>query len=212
MYGMEVQNYMPFTCRIANTLEDLDHVYRLRHECYLRNGSIEAQPEGRFHDKYDQLPNSFSFLLEQDGEMPVATVRISVVRPDLGWVTSPANAVFGDHAAFTNLQGHSWVEASRLCFSEQARRDVLMRLVANMAAMADFYEVDYFVGCPRVEHTELYMRWFGFEQLAPPRQYYGVSFQTALLGVTRPGLHLHTQHVKVMQQARRDAFEHISRM
>lgn len=201
---------MPFTCKLAHTLEDLDHVYRLRHECYLRNGSIEAQPGGRFHDSYDASPNSFSFLLQHDQEPPMATVRISVVRPDLGWVTSPANCVFGDHTAFATLQGHSWVEASRLCFSEQARRDVLMRLVANMAAMADFYEVDYFVGCPRVEHTELYMRWFGFEQLAPPRQYFGVSFKTALLGVSRAGLHLHTQHVKVMQQARRDAFSHIS--
>ncbi len=50
-----------------------------------------------------------------------ATVRFSVVRPDLGWPAAPSQKVFGDHPAFRRIASGSFVEASRLCFGEQLR-------------------------------------------------------------------------------------------
>jgi len=175
-----------FECRLADTPETRDHVYRLRHDCYLRRGSIDPRPDGRFSDAFDQTPNHFSFLVQNSA--PLATVRISVVRPDLGWTESPVRKVFGDHPAFAALARGSFVEASRLCFDRQARRDVLMRLLGNMAALAEFYDVEWLVACPRMEHSPIYQRLFGFRPLAEPRPYFGVRFETQMLGVRRAEL------------------------
>ena len=203
---------MSISCTLADTPDLKDQVYQLRHACYLRKGAIEPRPDGRFVDPYDEHPNHFSFLLSAESPQPLATVRISVVRPDLGWNSSPARKVFGDHPAFQLMAQGSFVEASRLCFAQQARRDVLMQLIGNMAALADFYTVDWFMACPRVEHTEIYERLFGFRKMAPPRKYFGVSFETALLGVSRTDLLNYTSGVKAMRHAHLNAFARISNL
>ncbi len=190
---------MTFT--LAGTPELKDDVYRLRHDCYLRRAAIEPRPDGRFSDSYDSLANHFSFLLRTPGEAAHATVRISVVRPDLDWRTAPVHKVFGDHPAFAAIAKASFVEASRLCFHRQARREILFELVAHMAALADFYEVDWLVACPREEHTPIYERLFGFRKLAEPRQYFGVNFRTALLAIERHQLRQNARQVKWMNDA-----------
>lgn len=194
------------TCKLADSKELRSQVYRLRHDCYLRRGAIEARADGAFSDSYDELANHFSFLLSTEMEPALGTVRISVVRPDLNWHTAPVKKVFGDHPAFAPIASRSFVEASRLCFGQQARREVLFELVAHMAALADFYEVDWLVACPREEHTQIYQRMFGFRQLAEPRQYFGVNFRTALLAVEREQLRKRSNEVKWM----RDAWIHAS--
>ncbi|MBM3738062.1 MAG: hypothetical protein FJW39_19950 [Acidobacteria bacterium] len=137
-------NTNTFTCKLATAARDLDSVYKIRHECYLRNGSIDARPDARFSDTVDDLPNHFSFL-GCDRGAPLATVRVSVVRPDLGWNQAPSCKVFGDHPAFRRMQAGSFSEASRLCFGEQARRDVLFRLIAHLAAVAEVHGVRWLV-------------------------------------------------------------------
>jgi hypothetical protein len=171
------------SCYLATSHDERDHVYRLRYECYHRRGAIPSSPAQRFSDLYDALPNHFSFLVSGEEEGPIGTVRISVARPDLGWNGSPASAVFGDHEAFQNIARGPYVEASRLCFKPQARRDVLYRLLANMTALAELHQAEWLVACPRVEHSPMYQRLFAFRPLAAPRQYFGVNFQTELLGV-----------------------------
>ena len=187
---MTFEQYTPggLNCSTADSPETREQVYRLRHDCYLRKGSIDPRPDGLFSDSYDQTPNNFSFLVQNCVAEPLATVRISVVRPDLGWTASPVCKVFGDHPAFQAVARQSFVEASRLCFGQQARRDVLMRLLGNMAALAEFYDVEWLIACPRMEHAPIYQRMFGFRALAEPRPYFGVKFETQLLGVRRAEL------------------------
>lgn len=188
-------------CHMADTPEALDQVYRLRYAGYFRKGSIDARVDERFSDRFDALPNHFSFLIRDGAAEPVATVRISVVRRDLGWTESPGGAVFGDHAAFRQLAAGGFVEASRLVFAPQARRDTLMRLLGNMAAMADFYEVGWLMACPRMEHSAMYQRLFGFQPMAEPRPYHGVKFETQLLGVRRSDLKEYVREAKPMKKA-----------
>ena len=80
------------------------------------------------------------------------------------------------------------MEASRLVFAPQARRDALMQLLGYMAAMADFYEAEWLMACPRMEHSAMYQRLFGFRPMAEPRPYHGVKFETQLLAVRRSEL------------------------
>lgn len=169
-------------CQIANTEETRTEVFRLRYACYRRKRSIAESADEQFRDSFDELPNSFSFLVRNEREA-LATVRITVVKPEMGWTDSPVRHVYGDHEAFQSMARESFVEASRLCFGRQARRDAFVGLVGHMAALADLYRVEWLVACPRVEHAEVYQRMFGFRPLAAPRQYFGVSFETQLLGI-----------------------------
>jgi hypothetical protein len=196
-------------CTIADSSEALEIVYRLRYHCYFRSRSIEARPDEKFSDAFDDTPNHFSFLLQSEVAQPLATVRISVVQPELGWTQSPARCVFGDHPAFEPLAAESYVEASRLCFGAQARRDLLMQLLGNMAAMADRHSSEWLVACPRLEYTAMYERLFGFRKLAGPRQYFGVTFQTQLLGTRRSELREYVQRCKSMRESWTAALEEI---
>lgn len=199
------KNDPELTCALAQSDWDREQVYRLRYACYRRKESIDPLPEESFSDRYDRLPNHFSFLTRDGFGAPLATVRISVVRPDLGWAEAPCQKVFGDHPEFQRIAKASFVEASRLCFGEQARRDALMQVVAYLAALAEFYEVDWLVACPREEHSPIYQRLFGFAQLAEPRPYFGVKFRTSLLAVSREQLLRYTRGTKSMDSARADA-------
>jgi hypothetical protein len=197
-------------CSIADSPETREQVYRLRHDCYLRKGSIDPRPNGQFSDDYDQAPNNFSFLVRNSVPEPLATVRISVVRPDLGWTESPVRKVFGDHPAFEEVAGESFVEASRLCFGQQARRDVLMRLLGNMAALAEFYDVEWLIACPRMEHSPIYQRLFGFRPLAEPRPYFGVRFETQMLGVRRSELQDWVREARPLRSAWQTALANLA--
>lgn len=201
-------NRTQLECIVADTEATRSLVYKLRHECYLRKGSIEARPDGMFHDRYDEMPNHFSFLVQADGQEPVATVRISVVRPDLGWTESPAQAVFGDHPALQAIG--SYVEASRLCFGPRARRDAFVNLLGHKAALAQLSRVEWLVACPRIEHTGVYKNLFGFRPLASPRKYFGVNFETQLLGVRRAELQEYVKTAKPMINAWNAAFEKLT--
>jgi len=199
------QNNPGMTCALAESADDRDQVFRLRYACYRRKLAIDPLPSESFSDSYDALPNHFSFLGRDNSGAPLATLRVSVVRPDLGWTAAPCQKVFGDHPAFQTIAQGSFVEASRLCFGEQARRDTLMQVVAYLAALAVFYDVDWMVACPREEHSPIYERLFGFVQLAEPRQYFGVKFRTPLLGVSCEQLLNYTRGTKSMDTARANA-------
>ena len=47
--------------RRADTAEEKDEIYRLRYRAYLREGAILASESERVTDRYDDLPNNFTF-------------------------------------------------------------------------------------------------------------------------------------------------------
>ena len=173
----------PLRCKVARTAAEMDEVFQLRYLCYQRRGAIAERADGRFQDSFDELPNQFSFLVRGEADAPLATVRISVIRPDLGWTESPAGRVYGDHPEYLRMAQTSFVEASRLCFARTARRDAFYGLLGHMAALGERFGVEWLTACPRVEHSEMYQRLYGFRPMAEPRRYFGVSFETELLGI-----------------------------
>lgn len=192
---------MNLHCRIAQTPKELDEVFSLRYTCYRGKGAIEARADQRFRDRYDGMPNQFSFLVRVPGEETRGSVRISVVKPESGWREAPSATVFGDHPAFQTIAAGSYVEASRLCFLPEAKRDVLCRLIANLVALADQHDAPWVVACPREEHSMFYQRLFGFRQLGEPRQYFGVNFRTALLGVPLEEIRQTAERFRPMKNA-----------
>ena len=186
---------------VARTDAEREEVYRLRYSCYRRTGAIPPNTNESFRDSFDELPNHFSFLLRDVAAEIAATVRISVVRPDLGWTDSPVSHVYADDPQFQSVARESYVEASRLCFGDQARRGAFVSLVAHMAALAEFYDVQWLIACPRVEHAHVYQRLFGFRPMAEARQYFGVSFETQLLGIRATELRAFVANSRLMTSA-----------
>jgi len=82
--GRMERTMMGLGCSIADSQETPEMVYEPRYDCYFRSGSIEARPDRQFPDPFGSTPNHFSFLVRNMDREPLATVRISVLRPDLG--------------------------------------------------------------------------------------------------------------------------------
>lgn len=197
-------------CILAADPADLDQVYRLRYRCYRRKGSIPARAEESFSDAFDQKPNSFSFLLRSSSNHePMATVRINAAIQSRGWTDCPVQNVYGDHPVFQQIARESFVEANRLCFAEQARRDAFVGLVGHMAATADVFGAEWLVACPRVEHAHVYQKMFGFKPLAEPRRYFGVSFDTQLLGIRHSDLEVYVRNSRPLFAAWSSAREYL---
>ena len=76
-----------------------------------------------------------------------------------------------------------------------------------MAALAEFHGVEWLVACPRVEHSSVYQRMFGFRPLSAPRQYFGVKFETQLLGIRVSELRNYVQDEKPMVNAWTNALQ-----
>jgi hypothetical protein len=187
-------------CNIANTAEAREQVYRLRYACYRRDEAIGVRADEKFRDEFDELPNHFSFLLGGVHE-PMATARISVVRRDWQWDDAPVEHVFGDDPTLRSIASEGYVETSRLCFARAALPGAFVRLVSQIGAVANFYDVEWFVACPRLEHVHSWARMFGYKPIAAPRQYYGVAFQTQLLAVRRRDAQKHLKDGGTLQAA-----------
>jgi hypothetical protein len=79
---------------LAQTSAERDEVFRLRYDCYRRAGAIPPNPERRFRDDFDDLPNQFSFFSGSSAEA-AATVRISTsCGPGLATSTSQISSGF----------------------------------------------------------------------------------------------------------------------
>src|SRR5258708_15552844 len=73
--------------RRADTPEEKDSIYRLRYRAYLREGAIMPSEAERVTDRYDDLPNNFTFGIYVQGEL-YSSIRISVLSSE--WRGSPS--------------------------------------------------------------------------------------------------------------------------
>src|ERR1700686_5556447 len=76
--------------RLAETPEDKDRIYRLRYRAYLREGGILPSESERVTDRYDDLPNNFTFGIFIQGEL-CSSIRVSVLTSEWRGGPSPAN-------------------------------------------------------------------------------------------------------------------------
>src|SRR3954468_9352551 len=79
--------------RLAETPEDKDRIYRLRYRAYLKEGAILPSESERVTDRYDDLPNNFTFGIYIHGEL-CSAIRISVLSSE--WRGSPSSEMFQD--------------------------------------------------------------------------------------------------------------------
>ena len=67
--------------RLAETEAEKEAIYSLRYRAYLHEGAIEPRADRRLADRFDDLPNSWTFGIFVDGEL-ASSLRVSVATPD----------------------------------------------------------------------------------------------------------------------------------
>jgi hypothetical protein len=175
--------------RLAETREDKNAIYRLRHECYLREGAIKPNKSGLFRDKYDAAPNVWIFGIHLDDKL-VSSIRIHVANK--ACPVSPGMEVFGDVLNPRIEAGETIIDPTRLVVDHEASRihPYLAYATVRLGFMAsEYFKADLGLATVRTEHRAFYRRLFSMEAMGEPRHYPGLKKPINLLGIHYPSVH-----------------------
>jgi hypothetical protein len=161
--------------RFCDSGEDLEAIYRLRYESYLKAGMVKPEAARMVTDSYDDLPNSYRFGVFYDGHL-VSTIRlhaVNAVNP-----LSPSAEVFGDVLVPRIASGESFVDPSRFAsdFEWAASLKVLPYITLRLAVVAcEHFQPTYCLTAVKEEHTAFYQRIFRSVEAVPSRTYPGLT-------------------------------------
>ena len=158
-------------CRVAETPEEREPIFRLRYECYLREGAISPNASQTFSDPYDNSPNARIFGLYLDGAL-ASSIRIHV--------TSPEHADFPSYHVFEDLL-NSEMQAGRVIVDPTrfVTNKVLSQLNPGLPyatlrlcwLAAEHFRAEHFLVAIRTEHQAFYRRTFHHRLICDARPY-----------------------------------------
>lgn len=159
------------TYRRALTREYRNEIFRLRHDAYLREGAITAQPGGIFTDEVDEAENTHLFGLHVDGVL-MSSIRISVT----SWRSAdiPTAHVFPDVLEPEIDAGKIIIDPTRFVVDHASSRlfPELPYLTLRLAWIAmEYYDADILLAAVRSEHVAFYRKFWNTTCVAPPRDY-----------------------------------------
>jgi N-acyl amino acid synthase FeeM len=167
--------------RRADTPEEKDRIYRLRYRAYLREGAIRPSQSERVTDRYDDLPNNFTFGVYIGGEL-YSSIRISVLTSE--WRGSPSSEMFSDLLHPELDGGRIIVDPTRFVADPEKAKSlpelpyVTVRL--GYVACAHF-DADIGLANVRPEHRAFYRKVFLQEPWGEPRLYPGLIKPVGLM-------------------------------
>jgi len=188
------------TARLAVDRRTRNDAFAVRHESYLSGGYIDRQPGDIFTDRYDELPNSQSMVIYK-GVRAVASVRVCILDTDpalTGWDDIPAGNIFPEEVAallgdVRRAPGEEErparaIEINRLVRHPEFATDytLVFALFRLATFMVYHHRTDLMLSCVRRNHTGFYKR-LHFHNVAGPRRYAGVKFETNLMACYSSG-------------------------
>lgn len=159
------------TYRRALTREYRQEIFRLRHDAYLREGAITAQPGGIFTDEVDETENTHLFGLHIDGKL-MSSIRISVT--SLRSADIPTAHVFPDVLEPEIDAGKIIVDPTRFVVHHASSRlfPELPYLTLRVGWIAmEYFDADILLAAVRSEHVAFYRKFWNTTCVAPPRDY-----------------------------------------
>jgi hypothetical protein len=179
---------------------DLETVFRLRYEAYVREGTIPISFEKRFADKYDEMPNVSIFGAYIDGEL-ASSIRVHVASPE--YPVSPSVDVFPDVLGPEIEKGRTIVDPTRFVSHPVIARGYpeLPYITVRLGFLAsEFFRADLGLASVRVEHQAFYRRLFLMNPLCEPRRFPNLAPLFSLMGVNYPSVKTQiTQRYPFMQ-------------
>jgi N-acyl-L-homoserine lactone synthetase len=177
--------------RVAARRDELEAIYRLRYEAYLRKGYIPPNPSGKKNDEWDELATTIQFAAVEEGKV-LGAVRL-VLDSHEGL---PMERVFPREVADLRAQGRKVAEASTLvvdrCHDEPGRKTWLS-LCEAVWQEAEARGVDDLCIAVTRNHLKLYKRLL-FELIGAGKHY------EALNGVFAYPLRLGARDSRVMNK------------
>ncbi len=184
--GVELLDQVDY--RLAETEAEKDAIYRLRYRAYLSKGEIEPHRERKVTDRFDDMPNSWTFGVYFDGVL-ASSIRISVASPENP--DAPSVAVFPDLLKPELNDGKVIVDPTRFVAdpSRERRFPELPYMTLRLAYVAcGFFNADLGLATVRAEHQAFYRRVFMHKSLSPPREYPGLVKPICLMAVDYPAM------------------------
>lgn len=179
---------------IASTPELMAEVARIRHDAYVEQNFLKPIEGGLFYDKYDALPNFFSYLIMVDG-VPAGSVRISFYDPNgttPGADTTTAQEDFTSEIA--DLAETFGKDGRRATMMEMSRLVRNPRFSQNNSVVFGLYRVGFYcllrldpdmiLSTTRRHHMPFYRR-IGFTKITDTRPYYCLDFEIGLMACFR---------------------------
>ena len=158
-------------CRLAQTAEDREAIFRLRYRAYLREGAIAPDAAEVFSDAYDAMGNAWIFGVHIDGDL-VASIRLHITTPAGRGI--PALAVFPDVLQPLVDAGQAVVDPTRFVVEQAASRrfPCLCYVTTRLAWLAcEYFNAHLLLATVRQEHQAFYRRVFGHRTVCEPRRY-----------------------------------------
>jgi len=158
-------------CRLAETEDERDAIFRLRYQAYLREGAIAPNFTQTFSDPYDESDNVWLFGLYLDGEL-ASSIRLHVATADNR--DFPSRKVFADLLEPELNAGKVIVDPTRFVTNQRHSRlnpglpHVTLR--TGWLAAAHF-GAEHFLVAVRAEHQAFYRRTFLHRVICDPRPY-----------------------------------------
>ena len=157
--------------KIADSDERQEAIFRLRHQAYVRDGTILPTASAIFSDRYDQTGNFYLFGLYIDDEL-ASSVRLHV--PSREHPDFPSREVFADVLQPELNAGKVIIDATHFVTDENIARlhrglpYVTFRLCILAAR---YFSADYILVAARAEHQAFYQRAFNYRVMCEPRPY-----------------------------------------
>lgn len=179
-----------YTARLALDQRTRQDAYGLRYASYLSSGYIEPNELRLFRDQYDDLPNSQTVVVYDDGT-PVASVRTCTLAFG-SKQRSPASDTFPKEVEellrrqSTIGLGGRGIETTRLVRSPAAENNQgLVFLLYRMAGYVGMTaHTQILLACVRKNHAPFYKR-LGYTPVTEPRPYPGLNCPMQLMSCTR---------------------------
>jgi hypothetical protein len=173
-------------CKLADTSDRREAIFRLRYRAYRRQGAIPQNSLGTFSDPYDEKENGFLFGFYIDGEL-ASSIRVHVASKEQPDFTS--FEVFADYLQPELDAGKVIVDTTRFVTDESFSRlyRALPYVTMRVAGMAcEYFSADQLLAAVRTEHQAFYRRVFHHHVVCEARPYPGLTKPLSLMTVHYP--------------------------
>jgi N-acyl amino acid synthase FeeM len=174
--------------RLAETAEEKDKIYRLRYRAYLREGAILPSESERVTDRYDDLPNNWTFGIYRHGEL-YSSIRISVLTSE--YRGSPSSEMFADLLHPELDRGKVIIDPTRFVADpEKAKKfPELPYVTVRLGWIAcGHFNADIGLANVRPEHRAFYRKVFLQQPLGEPRLFPGLLKPVGLMAANYPDI------------------------
>jgi hypothetical protein len=174
--------------RLAETAEERDEIYRLRHRAYVREGAMLPSESGRVTDHYDIAPNTWIFGVYVHGEL-YSSIRISVLTPE--WRSSPSGDMYSDVLHAELDRGKVIVDPTRFVADpDKAKRfPELPYVTVRLGWIAcGYFNADLGLASVRPEHSAFYRRVFLQQPVGEPKLFPGLLKPVGLMAADYPAI------------------------